>query len=209
MNYSEFDNLKYEQLQEYIFSGRKNDIPDALVKYLEVLELVRSMYDKYKSRHAIVRFLGLAPYNISEYRAQKIYADALNFFYSDNDVKKKAWSNITAEKLDKLAMLAIANDDHECARRCFVDAAKLRMDSDNEQAIPRELLDRRPIFYTIKPKDVGLPEPNRKKLREFIDALPDIPTDHRIMLHRDGRTEGSEGNVFDMNPADIEFLEHE
>lgn len=207
MNYSELDNIGYEQLQAYIFSGRNNDLPEPLVKYLEVLELVRSMYDKYKTKHAIVRLLSLAPYNLSEYKAQKIYCQALNFFYSDNDVKKKAWANITAEKLDKLALLAIANDDYECARRCFADAAKLRMDSDNEQAIPKELLDRRPIFYTIRPKDVGLPEPNRKKLKEFIDALPDIPTDHRLMLHRDGRTESQEGNVFDLNPADIEFMQ--
>jgi hypothetical protein len=209
MSSSEFDNLKYEQLQAWVFSGKKTDIPETLVKYLEVLELVRSLNDKYKSKKAIIRLLSAPPYNISELRAQKLYAEAINFFYADNDIKKKAWANITAEKLDNLALLAIANDDIECARRCYNDAAKLRMDSDQQQQIPRQLLDRRPVFYTLKAEDVGLPKPDKDKLAVFIDSLPDIPTDIRMALHRDGRTPKSEGSIFELDAEDVNIFSNE
>ncbi len=209
MSCLELDKVNYEQLQAWLFAGKNKDLPENLVKYLEILELIRSLYGKYVSKKAIITLLSSSPYNISEFRAQKLYAEAINFFYSDNDIKKKAWANITAEKLENLALLAIASDDIECARRCYGDAAKLRMDSDQEQVIPRELLDRRPIFYTLKAKDVGLPEPNRRKLAEFIDKLPDIPSDYRISLHRDARTAKSEGNVLDLADEEVDFLGHE
>lgn len=202
----EFDDASYDQLQLYIQSGKKGTLPDRLVEYLKVIELIRSLYDKYTSKKFILRLLSLPPYNVSEFRAQRLYNDALNFFYSDNGIKREAWGNIYAEKLDKLALLHVENDDFEGARRCMLDAAKLRIGDERKQEIPRALLDRRPIFYTIKPKELGFPEVNRRRLAEWIDKLPDVPDIERMRLHRDGLTENSKGNVLDVDIEDIEFL---
>lgn len=205
MSYSEFDNTTYQDLQLYIEHGKKGSMPEKLVEYLEVIELIRSLYDKYKSKRFIVKLLTTKPYSFSEHMANKLYAESLNFFYADNQVKREAWGNIFADKLEKLALLCIENDDFEGARRNLLDAAKLRMGDEKKEQIPKELLDRRPIFYTIKPKDVGLPEVDRRKLAQYIDSLPDIPYDERLRLHREALTENSEGNVFDIDEEKIDF----
>lgn len=201
------DNLKYEQLQSYIMTGKTGEISDELVTYLSHLELVRSLYDKYESKTAILKVLKSTVYGYSDYAARKIFADALNFFYSDNSVKREVWGNIYADKLDNLALLAIEADDWESARRCFLDAAKIRMGNDDTNTIPAELLDRRPVFYTLNPEDVGLPNKvNRHKLARWIDDLPDIDSDARNRIHRDAMSPRAEGNILDIDEKDIEYL---
>lgn len=207
MSSSALDNVKYDQLQSFIMNGRQGELPDELVEYISHLELVRSMYDKYMSKAAILKVLRSSAYGYTEFMARKIFSEALNFFYSDNSVKREAWGNIYADKLDNLALLAIESDDWEGARRCFADAAKLRMGEEQKTEIPEELLDRRPVFYTLNPEDVGLPgKVNRHKLAAWIDNLPDIDASERARIHRDGMTSKSEGNVFDIPEGDIEYL---
>jgi len=106
-------------------------------------------------------------------------------------------------------MLAIDSNDFQTAQKCTMDAAKLRMGEKAVQNIPRQLLERRPIFYTIKAKDVGLPEANRSKLASWIDALEDIPIEDRMRIHRDALTEKAKGNVFEADITDIPFIDVE
>lgn len=207
MSSSELDNVNYEQLQAFIMNGKQGDLPDELVIYLSHLELVRAMFDKYMSRTAIIKVLRSPVYGYTEYKARKLYAEAINFFYADNSVKREAWGNLYADKLDNLALLAIESDDWESARRCFLDAAKLRMSEEDKKDIPAELLDRRPVFYTLNPEDVGLPgKVNRHKLARWIDGLPDIDEAERQRIHRDALTEKASGNVFDIPEKEIEYL---
>lgn len=207
MSSSALDDLQYDKLQSFIINGKQNDLPEELVVYMSHLELVRSMYDKYQSKNAIIKVLRSPVYGYTEYMARKIFAEALNFFYADNAVKREAWGNIYADKLDNLALLAIESDDWEGARRCFADAAKLRMTDEDKNEIPDELLDRRPVFYTLNPEDVGLPgKVNRHKLARWIDSLPDIDQADRKRIHRDADSEGAEGNVFDIPEDEIEYL---
>ena len=207
MNSLEFSDTSYEQLQLFIATGKSKDIPVELVRYLEILEVARSMYDKYQEKKFIVKTLMLPPWKLTEYHANKIFTDSVNFFYSNNEVKREAWAHIYADKLDKLAKLAIQDNDWPTANKCFQDAAKLRMGEIVTQNIPRQLLERRPIFYTIRPKDIGLPEASRPKLAQWIDSLEDIPNEERIRMHRDGMTSKSEGNVLDAEIVDIPFAD--
>jgi hypothetical protein len=207
MNSLEFSDTSYEQLQMFIATGKSKDMPDALVTYLQALETCRSMYDKYQEKKFIVKTLTLPPWKLTEYHANRIFTDAINFFYSNNEVKREAWAHIYADKLDKLAKLAIQDNDWPTANKCFQDAAKLRMGEVVTQTIPKQLLERRPIFYTIKPKDIGLPEANRNKLAQWIDSLDDIPAESRIKLHRDAMTAKTEGNVFEAETVDIPFTD--
>jgi hypothetical protein len=174
-----------------------------------VLELVRSTYDKYQDKKYIVNLLAQPPYGLSKYLAEKLYCDALNFFYADNGIKREAWANIFADKLEKLAYLSIADNDKDNARRCFEKAAELRMGEEKLVEIPHELRDRRPIFYTINPADMNMPPVNRRKLAQFIDGLSDIPQDERARLHRDALTDKAQGLVLDINPEDIEFIDEQ
>ena len=203
----DFEETSYEQLQAWIETGKAKDLPIDLVNYLQALELVRSMYDKYAQKKFIVKTLTLPPWSLTEYRAQKLFSESINFFYANNEIKREAWAQVYADKFDKLALLAIANDDYQTAQKCTAEAVKLRMGEKSNQTIPRELLDRRPIFYTIRAKDVGLPEANRPKLAQWIDNLEDIPTEDRNRMHRDGMTAKSEGNVFEAEIVDIPFVD--
>jgi hypothetical protein len=203
----DFDETSYEQLQAWIETGKAKGISNDLVNYLQALELVRSMYDKYKAKKFIVSTLMLPPWSLSEYRAGKLFTESINFFYANNDVKREAWANVYADKFDKLALIAIEMNDIQTAERCTSAAVKLRMGERASQNIPRELLDRRPIIYTITPKDVNLPEANRTKLSKWIDSLDDIPNEERTRLHRDGMTDKSEGNMFETNIEDIPFVD--
>lgn len=153
---------------------------------MELLEIVRSMYSKYETKNFIVNTLTTDIYGLSRYQATSIYFDALNFFYADNGVKQKAWENIYANHLDNLAYLAIEKDDLDTARKCFLDAAKLR-GAGNEQGreIPKEMLSKPVIIYTIEADQVGIAKADRKALAEFIDNIPEISERERVRLQRD------------------------
>lgn len=172
-------------LQHYITTGKSN-LPDEMVIYLELLELVRSMYSKYETKNIIINTLSSDVYGLSKNEATNIFYDALNFFFSDNKVKQKAWENIYANHFDNLAYLAMEKDDIETARKCFLDAAKLR-GAGNEQGreIPREMLSKPIIIYTIDPEQVGIPQTSKKDLAAFIDNLPEISERERVRLQRD------------------------
>lgn len=179
-------NLNYEVLQHFIETGACDVIPDHISLYLEQLDMVRSMYAKYESKSFIINTLLLVYKDLSRYNANKIFNDALNFFYLDNDVKQDAWRNIYAEKLENAALLAWEKNDLEAYRRLISDAAKIRLSKVEPTQIPDELLDRRPVFYTIKASDVGIEEIPRNQLAEFIDKL-EITEQEKEKVKNDAR----------------------
>ncbi len=144
------------------------------------------MYSKYETKNFIINTLTSDVYGISRYMAIQLFHDALNFFYSDNNVKQVAWENIYANHLDNLAYLALEKDDIETARKCFIDAAKLRgVGSQKNKEIPKEYFSKPIIIYTLEPSDVGLPKTSKKELAEFIDNLPEISERERVRLSKD------------------------
>lgn len=159
---------------------------DDLVIYMELLEMVRSMYSKYETKDFIVTTLMGKPYELSRLRATRLYYDSLCFFYSDNEVKQKTWENIYAEHLDKLAYYAIEKDDIETARRCFIDAAKMRGVGREEKAeLPVEMFNRPVVIYTIDPEKAGIEPASRRELAHFIDNLPEISERERVRIKKD------------------------
>ncbi|MDE5642382.1 MAG: hypothetical protein K2I56_02710 [Muribaculaceae bacterium] len=116
-------------------------------------------------------------YGLSDWMARRIYADSINFFYASDDVTPRAWSNLYADKLDKMADLAIATGKVKEARAMLLDAARLRgCFDDSAPEIPQELLDRKAtVIYTSDPGAMGAPKADRRELEAFIDSLPDLP----------------------------------
>jgi len=211
MNSLEFDDLSYEQLQAFIESGKIDDIPTRLVEYLGMLEMIRELYDKYhKQPNFIINLLKMPPYSLSEYKANKLFSDTLNFFYCKNDVKADAWANIYADKFDKLALLCLVVNNFEGAKDNWQTAAKFRgVGKDKPNVIPQELLDRRVIIYTSEPEKLKLPKVNRKKLAAWIDKLDDIDMSERERLHQDAQTGENGSNFLNIEAKDIEFVDDE
>jgi len=170
-------------LQSFISAGNASSMPNDLVLFLELLEIARSLYNKYESRDFIVKTLMSPVYGLSRYLATQVYFDALNFFYADNSVKQQAWANIYADHMDRLALYAIERDEIENARRCFKDAATFRgVGSDELADIPDHMKQRPIIIYSMDPAKVGLPSASRKELSGFIDNIPEISERERVRI---------------------------
>jgi hypothetical protein len=179
----------YEALQAAIEHGVTGKLPENLQKYYEIIDFIRTLYNKFNSRTYIINSVRLRWKEVSYSLANKLYYESLNFFNLDNEVKKEVWANVYADKLDNIALLALERGDLEVAGKYVVDAAKMRgVGKENAQQIPAELLNRRPILYTTKIADLGVSPVNRKMLGDLIDNL-DVPEQDRNRLKRDAMIE--------------------
>ncbi|MFZ4522991.1 MAG: hypothetical protein ACOYNC_14875 [Bacteroidales bacterium] len=180
---------EYEQLQGLIERGEIKDLPERVVLYYEQIDFIRSLYNKYESKSFIINAVVVQWPKLSKLLAMQLYHESLNFFNLDNPVKVRAWANIYADRLDNMARLCFEMNDFETARRLTMNAAELRgVGKEIPDQIPDELLDRRPVFYTIRLKDIGVPEINRNDLAAFIDGL-DITEKQRLKARREAMIE--------------------
>lgn len=156
----------------------------------EQVEFVRELFTTYSSKSQIIQRIMQKWENIRPYEAERLFNEVVNFYYmSNNEVKTEAWKNIYAERLDNLFLLCFNTNDFETARRCLIDAAELRgVNKDKPQQIPAEILDRRPILYSIKITDLGLSGVNRNDMASLIDNL-DISEKEKLRLRRDAQIE--------------------
>ena len=56
---------KYDALLAFVESGSQGDLSEEMVKYVEILDTIRGMYSRYKSRMAIINFLQISPFKLS------------------------------------------------------------------------------------------------------------------------------------------------
>jgi len=189
-----------EDLRQYVTTGKPGQLPQELIKYLDVLELCRSMFDKYYDREVIIKTLMTPTYNLTRYTASRMVSDMLNFFYANNTVKQEAWQEIYAQRFDKLAELALfGKDDIDLARVCWAEAAKARgIDKPKPREIPPEFYQKKVIIYSSDPELFGIERADKTKLAALIDEIPDISTKERTRLKR-------HSGVFTLNiPEDLE-----
>jgi hypothetical protein len=190
----EIDKIPLDELQSLINSGVSN-LPAPVQQYMDVLELIRGMYSKYKSKQYIINQLKLEPYKLNERKAKQLFADTINYFYCDNDIKKEAWCNIYAEKLENAAMVSWEMNDMKTYKELIMEAAELR-GCKKEDALEKEPYDDRPIIYIFDNKKMGLPEPNKRELKRMIDNM-DITESQKRVIKRDAMiTEDVEFEIF-------------
>lgn len=170
------DDFSYEKVLHFIETGAQGDLPDELIDYIRLLELIRSMYDRYQSISSIVNFLQQKPFGLSEYVAKKRFNEAINLFYADNDIKKQTWRNVYASRLDRAADLALKAStcvaDLEIYKKIIDAAARMRqLDLQDEQELPPELFDKPFKIYTLDPEKIGRKRADRNLLAQQIDSL--------------------------------------
>lgn len=184
---------KYDALVAFIETGAQGELPDELIEYLSILELIRGMHMRYENRNAIIKFLQQPPYNLSEYKAVNYYSNAINFFYLNNKIKKQAWRNVYAEKLDRAADLvlktAINSKDIDVYKSIISDAREMRQLNEPEaEDIPEEFFKKPNKVYIMDPRKVGHQRANRNLLAKHIDDL-DIPETDKQRLKQDAMIE--------------------
>lgn len=187
---------KYDALLAYIESGANSDLSEEMIEYISMLELIRTMHMRYESRLAIIKFLQQPPYNLSEYVAVSRYSDALNFFYLNADIKKQAWRNVYAEKLDRAADLvlktATCSKDIDIYKNIIFAARDMRqLHIPEAEDIPEEFFRKPTKLYTLNPELVGKKRANRFQLAKHIDSLA-IPEAEKVRLRSDAMIEDVE-----------------
>lgn len=163
----------------------------ALIKAdVEQVEFIRELFACYGSKSQIIERIMQKWDKMRAYEAERLYNEVVNFYYmSNNEVKTEAWKNIYAERLDNLFLLCFNTNDFETARRCLIDAAELRgVNKEKPLQVPPEILDRRPVLYSLKITDVGVSPINRNDLATLIDNL-DVSEKDKSRLRKDAQIE--------------------
>lgn len=190
-----FENLDSHQIERILKTGDLNSLTPAEREYFDLMRMVRDLNarmmlpggNRIVTKAGIIKILKSDAYGLSDWMARRVYADALNFYYSTDNVSTKAWANLYAERLDKLAALAASMGKIRDAKAIYTDAAKLRGCYEEQAAeIPQELLDAAPVvLYTADPESMGARKADRRELEEFIDSIPDIPEISRNRVKED------------------------
>ncbi|MHC1707494.1 MAG: hypothetical protein AB9842_08230 [Bacteroidales bacterium] len=190
----DIDQIDINPIQALINKGEIHNLTQQQSRYLEMMETARGMYMKYKSQNFIINTL-MRTRGVTRVVAGRIFCDALNFFYMDNDVSKDAWRNIYAEKLEHAAALAWEKNEIENYRRCIVSAAEMRgLNKEDAPKLPPEIFDRRPVIYINDPVKIGIPRISKSELLKFIEELDITDMDRRKIM-------------MDANITDVEFEE--
>lgn len=190
---SEIDGVELDLIQEWMSSGRRDSMDPALAQYLEFMEVTRTQITRDQDRAAIIKLLGAPPYSLSRHRAMKVYQDALNFFYVDNEIRAEAWANLYADKMEraanKMRPLIRSSRDTETYAKILGQAAELRLKHRaQEHNLPEEIFKKPVRIYTADVAVLGAERQNidRSRLAQLIDNY-DIPeTDKGRILSEAG-----------------------
>lgn len=214
----DFDGVTRAGIERILSTHTLDALTPAEREYYSLMELVRGLRarmthaggQKIVTKAGIIKLLKSDAYGLSDWMARKVYADSLNFFYSQDDVTPRAWSNFYADRLEKLADMAAATGHFKDARGFYKEAAKLRGCYDAvAPSIPDELLNPATmVIYTTDAASMGAPDVDRKELEAFIDFIPDVPDNVRRQAKEDAGI--LKRNLLDKMLADAkEFAESE
>ena len=191
----DFDKVDINQIQRILSTGTLEALAPDEREYYSLMEMVRGLRARMRingklvTKAGIIRLLKSEPYGLSDWMARQVYADSLNFFYTQDNVRPQAFANLYAEKAENWANTVFLMGNVKEAKNLLKLAAELRgCYKDQQTEIPEELLSQKStVIYTTSRKDLGVPEIDRKELEEFIDAIPEIPVIVRDNIKEDAR----------------------
>lgn len=148
-----------DDLYEWIENGKSAVVDEDFMRYVELLDKVRAMMlrkDIYGNKETIIKHLiSFEPtLQNNRYRATQIYSESIEYFYTQDNISKKAWRNFYADDLDKdydlARSLAQTTKDVELATRIKERAAKMRaLDQIDPPEIPKHLFTKPNKVYTM------------------------------------------------------------
>lgn len=206
----DFERIDISVITRLLSTGDLEALPEAERAYYEMMEMVRGLRARMRyngkviTKAGIIKLLKSDIYGLSDWMARQVYADSINFFYTDENIRPEAFANLYAEKMEKWADSMFLMGKGEEASRILERAAKLRLRfASTETEIPEELLNRKQVvLYTTKRADLGVPDTNLRELEGFIDEIPDIP-----VIVRDRLKEDSQIKKFNLKKRMLEDVE--
>lgn len=190
----DIEDIDINQITRILSTGSLDSLTPGEQAYYQLMEMVRGLRakmvhnDKVVTKAGIIRLLKTG-YGLSDWHARQVYADSLNFFYAQDNVRPEAFANLYAEKLEKWADAAFLTGKIKEAGSLIVRAAKLRgCYEKTDVEIPDELLNQKQIvIYSANRSDMGVEEIDRGELEQFIDELPDVPVLVKDRLKEDSK----------------------
>lgn len=184
------DKKLIENITDYLESGSINKISKEEAIYIDALSLMNSMGRKIGRRNTVAFFSG-PPFHLKMSRASEMYDEAVNLFYTDRGVEKKAMRNLFAEELSEAARIvrdnAKSSKDWEVFGDLKMKAAKLlELDKEDPDKLPQDAYLKPVRVYSLDPTSVGLPETNRQEIAKQIEAL-EVPERDKRRLLQDAR----------------------
>lgn len=187
------DNVNLEDIYRFMETGNPDNAPIEIVAYLEVLTRVHGMIlriDKFGSREAVIKHLTVGE-KISRLKASQLYSEAIEYFYVDKDVTKKAWANFYASIVDQeINFLRLTKKDGQDSKR-VAELAKIAAEmrgvyNEDKEELPEELFQKPFVVYTTNVEDLGLPKVDRNKIKEFIDKkMPALTEKERQRIYQE------------------------
>lgn len=189
------DETSFQRLYDYIENGSADNLEEDEEIYLDVLTLMVTMNRKYGRRKTVNWFMG-PPFNLSRHRSNALFDRAIDYFYADENLNRKALRNMRAEMIIDGAMIVLQNaktsKDFEVYANMIVMASKLQqLDAPDPPEIPRGLYDKPIKLYMLDPEAVGITGINRHELAKQIDELP-VPESVKIRAKQDAMIEDIE-----------------
>lgn len=177
----DFDEIELDDLLEFLETGNPKNVPPKLAAYMMMLEKIWSMYRRsfdFPNKEAIIKHLVIVD-KLQRYQAVKLVRDALTYFAQENELSKKTWKELIADKMLKAFTAAIRLAKNS---RDFLDAVKilkemaavLQLDQEDIGEMEEDIMRQLQVLST----DItlfGEEKQDRNSIAQFIDALPDVP----------------------------------
>lgn len=173
----------FEALEEYLNNPSSASISQEEEIYMDTLYFMVNMARKVGKRSAIEFFVKKG---LKHARAREMYDEAINLFYIDEQIEKKAYRNLYANQMEELAFHTKVNirnsQDAERVANILMKAAQLReLDKEDPQPLPIENYLKPIKYFSLDVTDIGLDPVNRDLLASQIDSL-DVPVKDKERL---------------------------
>ncbi|HKK82014.1 MAG TPA: hypothetical protein VJ909_07190 [Prolixibacteraceae bacterium] len=186
------EDIELDHIQDFIANGKPESAPPEIVEFLHIMEKVRGMYyrfNEFNGRDAVVNHLVKVDGH-SYYMSCKYYDMAMEYFFLDREISKKAHRNRLAEKMEKAinTAIAMAKDSREmiAAVKELKNVAQiLQLDQPDKDEFPQELFDKPFKMYSVDADYLGIPKINRYELARIINEMPEISEKEREMIKRE------------------------
>lgn len=183
-----FEQSYFEELQDYLQSSARDELQGEKLEYYNALYTCICLNRKY-GRENTIRALMAPPFGCTRRTARRMYTEAINLFYEQDDIDNKAYRNMMFQELRAAALTTIKmarnTKDMEVYGKLMKQAFEIKqLDKPDEKE--RDLPPIKPItIWSLDPQRVGLPAENRQLLERQIDNIPDITIAEKERLKRE------------------------
>jgi hypothetical protein len=182
--------MSLDDIYRFMETGNPDNAPQEVVDYLQLLQRVHGMIlriDIHGSKQAVLKHIEITE-GLSRYKADQVYQEAIEYFYSDDQTTVKGYKNFYAQKMEQVLNFMMQKmetvGDGEKIIKSIKEIATLRgCYNEEKDPIPDELLQKKIFVYDFDADKLGLPKVDRNVVKKFIEEkIPELPEKHKQRL---------------------------